>query len=205
MERNFEKTDENEQNEESEKQDEQKMKHDKKKNEIEELQEKLKQAEDEAYDWKNKYYMSLADIQNLRKSLEEDHRNALRYRSEGFLENLLPALDNFYIALAGTANTEEANNYKKGFSFVYNQIQNALESEGVTEIVPHVNDQFDFNTMNAIETEDGDETNDGKVAFVYSKGYKLHERLIRPANVKVYKKVNDAKEESDAIEEANKA
>ena len=80
------------------------MKHDKK-NPTEELEEKLKHAEEEAFNWKNKYYMELADVQNLRKSLEEDHRNALRYRSEGFLENLLPALDGFYLALSSPVTT----------------------------------------------------------------------------------------------------
>ena len=96
MEQTEERRDNTQENDQKKGQDE--MKHDKK-NPTEELEEKLKHAEEEAFNWKNKYYMELADVQNLRKSLEEDHRNALRYRSEGFLENLLPALDGFYLAL----------------------------------------------------------------------------------------------------------
>ncbi len=58
--------------------------------------------------------------------------------------------------------------------------------------------------MNAVDVVDGDESNDNKVAFVFSKGYKLHEKLIRPANVKVYKKKVETKENSDSAE-SNKA
>ncbi len=182
------------------------MKHDKKKDGIN-LEEELKKAQDEAFEWKNKYYMELADVQNLRKSLEEDHRNALRYRSEGFLENLLPALDGFYLALNGKVESQEAKNYQQGFIYIYNQIQNALTSEGVSEILPKVGDEFDAHSMNAIDIEEGDENNDGKVALIYSKGYKLHEKLIRPANVKVYKKKVETKTEDKQSDtnEANKA
>lgn len=180
------------------------MKHDKK-NPTEELEEKLKHAEEEAFEWKNKYYMELADVQNLRKSLEEDHRNALRYRSEGFLENLLPALDGFYLALGSPVTSQEAKNYQQGFIYIYNQIQNALTSEGVSEILPKEGDEFDAHTMNAIDVVDGDEKNDGKVAFVFSKGYKLHEKLIRPANVKVYKMKMVEKQEEDKKSDSNEA
>ena len=180
----------------------------KKPSENEVLKEKLKQAEDEAYDWKNKYYMVLADMQNLRKSLEEDHRNAIRYRSEGFLENLLPALDALYMALSATPNSQEAKNYQQGFIYIYNQLQNALSSEGVLEIVPKVGDLFDPNVMNAVDVAEGTAENDGKIAQVFSKGYKLHDKLIRPVNVKVYKqKVETAPEEAkeEVPNEANKA
>lgn len=179
------------------------MKHEKKPS-IEELEERVKKAEAEAFDWKNKYYTQLADVQNLRKSLEEDHRNALRYRSEGFLENLLPALDGFYLALNAQASSPEAKNYQQGFTYIYNQIQNCLDAEGVSEILPKVGDEFDASKMNAVDVVDGDESNDNKVAFIFSKGYKLHEKLIRPANVKVYKKKAETKENNDSAE-SNKA
>jgi molecular chaperone GrpE len=140
----------------------------------------------EAAKWKNSYYLELADTQNLRKSLEKDHQEALRYRSEGFLENLLPALDSFYIALEATPQSPEAKNYQQGFSYIYNQIENALVSEGVHEILPKLGDPFDPKTMHAVDTKDGEK--DGLVVQVYSKGYQLHDRLIRPVMVAVSKK-----------------
>src|SRR5574344_1468891 len=116
----------------------------------------LKQALEEAAKWKNEYYKAYADLDNLRKSLEKDHQEALRYRSQGFLENLLPALDSFYIALEATPQSPEAKNYQQGFSYIYNQIEAALESEGVKDIVPKIGDPFDPKTMHAVDTKDGD-------------------------------------------------
>jgi molecular chaperone GrpE len=145
----------------------------------------------EAEKWKNSYYLELADTQNLRKSLEKDHQEALRYRSQGFLENLLPALDSFYIALEATPQSPEAKNYQQGFSYIYNQIEAALESEGVKDIVPKIGDPFDPKTMHAVDTKDGDR--DGLVVQIYSKGYQLHDRLVRPVMVAVSKKKEEPK------------
>lgn len=172
-------------------------------NPLEELQKKYdelkaeydKSAEAEAK-WKNSYYLELADTQNLRKSLEEDHRNAMRYRSEGFLDNLLPALDSFYVALTATPQSPEAKNYQQGFQYIYNQIQNSLQSEGMSELLPKVGDPFDATYMHAVDLKEGDE--DGKILQVYSKGYKLHDRLIRPAMVCVSKKKTEEKPATEA-------
>jgi molecular chaperone GrpE len=167
-------------------------------NEGAKLEEELKKAQEEAAKWKNSYYMELADTQNLRKSLEEDHREALRYRSVGFLENLLPALDSFYIALEAKPNSEEAKNYQQGFSYIYNQIQATLKNEGVVEILPKIGDAFDPSYMHAVEVKEGDE--EGKVLQVYSKGYKLHDRLIRPVMVLVSKKKVEQADDKNATE-----
>jgi len=155
--------------------------------------------------------MAYADMANLRKSLEADHRDAIRYRAEGFVENLLPALDSFYMALSVEPNSQEAKNYQQGFGFIYNQLQTALSNEGVTEILPKVGDSFDPAFMHAMEVEET-EGDENKVLQVYSKGYRLHEKLIKPAMVKVSKKKEDkpaeeAKEAASAenTNEANKA
>ena len=174
---------------------------------------KLKDAAEkerkEKEEWKNKAYMAYADTANLRKSLEADHREALRYRAEGFVENLLPALDSFYMALSAEPTSQEAKNYQQGFGFIYNQLQNALSMEGVTEILPKIGDAFDPNFMHAMEVEESDDEGN-KVLQVYSKGYRLHEKLIKPVMVKVSKKKEDkpaeeAKEAAPAENEANKA
>ena len=163
----------------------------------------------EKEEWKNKAYLAYADTANLRKSLEADHRNALRYRAQGFIENLLPALDSMYLALKAEPNGQEAKNYQQGFQFIYNQIQAALESEGVSEILPKVGDEFDPNVMHAMEVEETDgEPN--KVTLVMRKGYRLHEKLIAPAMVKVSKKKEIKPEPAADAEpvkenEANKA
>ncbi len=157
-------------------------------------EEKLKEANAEIEKWKNLYYMSYADTQNLRKSLEEDHREAVRYRASGFLEKLIPPLDCLYIALQGETQSEEAKNYRQGFQFIYNQLEEALLSEGVSYVEPKAGDTFDPHTMEAIETVESEDT-EGKVVECKSKGYLLHDRLIRAARVTVSVKKEKKEEE----------
>jgi molecular chaperone GrpE len=164
------------------------------------LTELYKKANDETLEWKNKYYLAYADTQNLRKDLEKDHQTALKYRAEGFLDNLLPALDSFYIALQATPKDPESKAYQQGFQYLYNQIENALFQEGVSEILPKVGENFDSAFMHAVDTKEGAE--DGKIVQIFAKGYKLHDRLIRPAMVSVSKKkvetTTDEKQDSKA-------
>ena len=135
--------------------------------------------------WKNEYYKAYADTQNLRKSLEADTREALRYRSIGFLENLIPALNAFHMALDTPAPTKEAQNYQIGFTYIYNQLFQALESEGVKEISPNVGDKFDMANMHAVETEIREDLEPGTITKVCAKGYRLHDRLVTAAMVVV--------------------
>ena len=75
-------------------------------------------------------------------------------------------------------------------------------SEGVKEILPKDGDTFDPKTMHALDTVEGDK--DNLVTHVYSKGYLLHERLIKPAMVQVSKKPEE-KEEEKVEEKTNQA
>ena len=154
--------------------------------------------------WKNEYYRAYADTQNLRKSLEKEHREALRYRAEGFIEDLLPILDSFYMALSNEAPTPEAKNYLIGFQYIYKNLVSVLENEGVTEITPEIGKQFDVNTMNAVDSKVDPNLKENSVTQVYSKGYKLHDRLIRPANVQVSKVEEPKKEEPQEKDDNNK-
>ena len=166
------------------------------------LLEKLEKAEADVDHWKNEYYRVYADTQNLRRQLEEDSRRAIRYRAEGFLTELLPALDAFHMALVNPAPTKEAANYQIGFSYIYNQIVGALVSEGVSELSPKLGDDFDPASMHAVDTvEPSEEIPEGKVAKVHAKGYRLHDRLIRPAMVSVAKKPIEKEEPKEEEEE----
>ena len=123
-------------------------------------------------------------MKNLRDSIEKDHREVLKYRSMGFLENLLPILDGFHMALSIEATSQEMKNFLTGFEFIYRNMVSVLENEGVSEVSPKVGDKFDSNSMSALETK-FDEGEPNRVLKVNVKCYKLHDRLIRPAIVVV--------------------
>ena len=163
-------------------------------NEISELQEQLEKAKADMEHWKNEYYRAYADTKNLRNNLEKEHREALKYRSEGFIEELLPVLDSFFSVLAKEPEDPTLKNYLIGFQYIYKNLTSVLENEGVVEISPEVGKTFDAKVMNAVDTVEGE---DNIITKVYNKGYKLHDRIIRPANVQVSvsKKEPEVKEE----------
>ena len=155
----------------------------KEKKKLEKLLEEIEKLKAEANHWKNEYYRAYADTKNLRNNLEQDYKNALKYRSEGFIEELLPILDSFHMALANEPSDPTLKNYLTGFQYVYRNLVAVLENEGVSELVPEVGKKFDPNTMDAVDTVEGEQEN--LVTKVYGNGYKLHDRIIRPAKVQV--------------------
>ncbi len=163
--------------------------------------EELEKANSDKDHWKNEYYRAYADMQNLRRSIEEDKRVAIRYRSEGFLEKLLPALDAFRMALVADPQSQEAKNYRVGFQYIYNQLQQALEDEGVKEVSPKINDAYDISYMHAVDVEEREDLAPNTVTKVHSSGYKLHDRLVRPAMVTVSKKPEASEKKDDKPEQ----
>lgn len=143
--------------------------------------------------WKNEFYRAYADTKNLRSQLEKDHMQAMKYRAEGFIDELLPVLDSFYAVLKNEPSDPNLKNYLIGFQYIYKNMVSALENEGVKEITPNIGDKFSPDTMNAVETRE-DEGEENRVLEVQFKGYKLHDRLIRPASVVVSVKQKEEKE-----------
>ncbi len=158
------------------------------------LEEEKEKAKADAEHWKNEYFRAYADTQNLRKQLEKDHMSAMKYRAEGFIDELLPVLDSFYAVLKNEPTDPNLKNYLIGFQYIYRNLVAALENEGVTEIAPKVGDKFSPDTMQAVDTKES-EGEENIVLDVQFKGYKLHDRLIRPANVTVSVKHKENKEE----------
>ena len=158
------------------------------------LEEEKEKAKADAEHWKNEYFRAYADTQNLRKQLEKDHMSAMKYRAEGFIDELLPVLDSFYAVLKNEPTDPNLKNYLIGFQYIYRNLVSALENEGVSEIAPKVGDKFSPETMQAVDTKES-EGEENIVLDVQFKGYKLHDRLIRPANVTVSVKHKENKEE----------
>ena len=170
--------------------------------EITKLKEEIEKLKADVEHWKNEYYRAYADTQNLRKSLEKDHRSVLKYRAEGFIENLLPILDSFHVVLSQEVEDPSLKNYLVGFQFIYRNLVSVLENEGVNEIAPKVGDKFDVNLMNAVEVEESD-GEEGLITKVMTNGYRLHDRLVRPANVVVsaHPHVEEEPVEANPVEE----
>lgn len=160
------------------------------------LEEQIKKLQADCEHWKNQYYQAYADMANLRKDIEKDHREAMKYRLESFVDKIVGILDAFDMAFKAEATSPELKNYLTGFQYVHNTLLNVLNEEGVVTIEPKIGDKFDVNTMHAVETVD-DEGEENIVKEITLKGYKLHDHLIRAAMVVVSKHPsNEVKDES---------
>ena len=164
-------------------------------------EEQIKKLQADCEHWKNQYYQAYADMANLRKDIEKDHREALKYRLESFVDKIVGILDAFDMAFKVEATSPELKNYLTGFQYVHNTLLNVLNEEGVVTIEPKIGDKFDVNTMHAVETVE-DEGEENIVKELTLKGYKLHDHLIRAAMVVVSK--HPSIETKDESKEENK-
>lgn len=137
--------------------------------------------EQEVSNLKNDYAKAYADTENMRRRLQAEFDSAKKYRIQSFALEILPVLDNLERALA--QETSDAQ-FKKGVEMIYNQLINALKNEGVEE-VEALNKPFDANFHQAIMMEKCEDVESGIVIEVLQKGYKLKDRILRAAMVKV--------------------
>ncbi len=133
---------------------------------------------------KNAYAMAYADTENTRKRLTKEYESNMKYHIQSFALEILPVLDNCERALALKAEDSNDENYRKGFEMVFRQLSQALKKEGVEEIEA-LDQEFDPNWMQAMMTEQVEGVEPGRVIAVLQKGYKLKDRLLRAAMVKV--------------------
>lgn len=165
---------------------EKKKKHSDKKEE--KTLERLNAAQEEIEDLKNAYAKVFADSQNLRKELEKEQKEIIKYRAVGFIDGLLPILDNFHFAFLHPAPNQESANYRIGFEMIYKNLKQLMQDEGVEEIFPQENEEFDPNLMEAVETQTDETKEDGVILNTVLPGYKFKDRLLRPASVVVNQK-----------------
>ena len=147
--------------------------------------------------WKEKTYRTVADFDNLRKSYEKDHQQMVKYRGQPFIEKLIPTLDTFYLVLKNEVEDPSLKAYLQGFNMIYTSMLQALESEGVSQIFPKLNCEYDPTNMQAIDTVEGEK--DNIVVELSKPGYMLRDRLVRPAMVVVSK----VKKEDETSDESN--
>lgn len=132
-------------------------------------------------DYKNRYVRALADFENFRKRSEREKADFFRYATAAVLRDVLPVLDNFDRALD---HAEEGDEFHKGVLMIYKQLFEVLQRHGLKPI-DEAGVTFDPNFHEAVVREEDDSVANHTVVAVLQKGYFLHDRLLRPALVKV--------------------
>lgn len=137
---------------------------------------------DEFYD---RLLRKTAEFENYRKRVDRERRESAQYAAGDLLETLLPIVDDVERALQAEAGPE-ANAYRQGVELIYKQLQDLLARRGVTPI-DAVGQTFDPHVHQAITYESSPGRAEGEVIGEVRRGYKLGDRLLRPAMVKVAK------------------
>jgi molecular chaperone GrpE len=134
-----------------------------------------------ADDFRDRYLRTLADFENFRKRAEREKDDFRRYALVGVVRELLPVIDNFERALE---HAEEGDEFHKGVALIYKQFFEVLTRHGLKPITDS-GVRFDPNIHEAVVREEDPSVPSHTVVAVLQKGYFLHDRLLRPAMVKV--------------------
>src|SRR5918994_2153859 len=145
----------------------------------EELEERLAKAEQERDEYLADLQRVAADFENYRKRVARDQQNLVARANERLVKELLPVLDDLERALEAATEHEEAK-LEDGVRLVHRELKEALAKEGLVEI--ETNGKFDPHKHEALLTQPSEE-DEGAIIEVLQKGYRLGDRVLRPARV----------------------
>lgn len=151
--------------------------------ETDQLKNQIADLTEQVNKWKTDYYKVFADMENLKRRLQIEHDNALKFMMQDFASDLLPVVDNLERALAQETN-EQTEPFLKGFEMIDNQFVEVLKKHGVEQIEA-VGKEFDPNFHQAVMMTSVDGVASNIVTEELQKGYKLKDRVIRASLVKV--------------------
>jgi molecular chaperone GrpE len=143
---------------------------------------KLQRERDDFYD---RLLRKTAEFDNFRKRVERDRREMAEWAGADILSEVVAVMDDFERALAAPA-PPEAQPYKAGVELMHKQLSELLKKRGVTKIEA-LGADFDPHLHQAVSYEEVPGAREGEVVDVLAEGYKLRDRLLRPAMVKVAK------------------
>lgn len=150
---------------------------------IESLTKALAEEKEKAEKYLANWQRAEADLINFKKRSEQEKAEITKFANAVLVMSLLPILDDFERALDNVSIKLAGFTWVDGIRLIQRKLQAVLESQGLSQIAALGND-FDPAVHEAVLSEEGEE---GKVIEELQKGYKFHERVLRPAMVKVGK------------------
>lgn len=151
-----------------------------------ELLKKMDDLAQKAPELQDRLLRMSADWDNSRKRIQKEKDEALKYAAEGILGDLLPIVDNFELGLLSAQNAQDAKSIALGFQMIQMQLTQFLKENGL-EAIDAVGKPFDPHLHEALSHQETEEHEEGIVISQTRKGYKIKDRLLRPAAVVVSK------------------
>jgi molecular chaperone GrpE len=144
-----------------------------------ELAKRLAEVERERDEYLDDLKRVAAEFENYRKRVARDRASLVTRAHERLVKELLPVLDDLERALEAASEHEEVK-LEEGVRLVHRELEEALAKEGLVEI--ETNGKFDPHVHEALLSQPSDE-DDGSILEVLQKGYRLGDRILRPARV----------------------
>ncbi len=156
------------------------------------LEEALAAFEEERSEMRDRLMRAYAELENTRKRAEKDRRDAALYGGSKLARDLLPVHDNLSRALAAAdENTRaQAQGLVDGVELTLRELLNILERHGVQRVSPQPGDPFDPHMHEAMFEASVPQFQPGQVIQVMAEGFRLHDQLLRPAQVGVCAKTD---------------
>ncbi|HUH64866.1 MAG TPA: nucleotide exchange factor GrpE [Syntrophales bacterium] len=148
---------------------------------------KLQEKEKEAAENYDKYVRAVAELENYRKRAAKEKAESIKYGNENIIRDILPLVDSMDRALQHAENYGYSDSFKKGLKLLQDQLLGCLGKHGVEQI-DCVDKTFDPNLHEAVYQVDSAAHEGNKVVEELEKGYRLHDRLLRPAKVSISKR-----------------
>lgn len=146
------------------------------------VNEEMQKLQDDYAALNDRYIRTLAEYDNFRKRTQKDIESRVSYTKTDILSKILPVADNFERASMNSDSDFEG--YKKGVEMIVKQFMETLASLGVEEFGA-VGDTFDPNFHNGVMHIEDDSYGENEIVDVFMKGYRIGDKVIRPATVKV--------------------
>ena len=160
--------------------------------EVESLKQQLSAAEQKAAENWDKALRAAAELENVRRRVERESANLQKYALERILGELIIVADSLDLAMkAVAAESAETRAHLEGLGLTHKQLWSTLERYGVSLVDPQ-GQPFNPDLHEAVSMVESADIAPGHVVSVMQRGYKLHERLLRPAMVVVSRAVTPA-------------
>ncbi|MDC7124068.1 MAG: nucleotide exchange factor GrpE [Spirochaetales bacterium] len=155
------------------------------KKEIEKYASKLEEAEKEVAELKDQYLRKQADFENFRKRMFREKEDSIKFANTSLLNDLIGTIDDFERALQSSEDSKDFDAFHSGVEMIEKQLLSMLDSNWGLKRFESAGEPFDPSKHEALMMEDSAEYDVQTVIEDYVKGYILHDRVIRPAKVKV--------------------
>ncbi len=169
---------------------------------IEVSREEWEKLQEERKLWQERALRYAAEVENLKKAFKREKEEFYKYALEQVFRELLPSVDNLERALEAAEKSQDVKALLEGVALTLKGLMSAMEKFGLTQFEVALGEAFNPHHHEALHIEETLEHPEGSVVRVYQKGYKLHDRVIRPALVAVAKRPATEEKKKEASGEA---